>query len=293
MNRLQCQNTFIRVVEKQSFSAAARTLFCSAPQVSKEISWLEDHLGVTLLSRTTRALQITEAGTLFYAFAKNQTYDFQNIKNTLHNKDTIPQGTLRMTMPTAFGENIMLPYIQSYLKNNAEVTLDLKLSNRFYDLHQDDIDLAIRTQHPGNKHYACIPFMTVQRRVFGSKAYFEKHGTPECPNDLLSHQILLHGELDNPYRWVFKDNEAVTLKPRLLCNSVVSLIHAAAKNLGVLYLSELQVIYHHIPAIKHLVSVLDDYALAPTQIYLCYKKQAVLPKKIEAFIDLILADQAG
>lgn len=285
MNLSQCSQSFIAVVEEQSFSAAARKRFRSSPQISKEINWLEDELGVPLLVRTTRKLNLTEAGEQFYQYAKRSLNEYQEIKQMLHGNEIALAGKLTITMPVAFGEWVMIDMLTQFMVQHPNIELDLKLTNSFIDLIKEGIDLGLRTEHPSNASYHCELLTHVQRRIYCTKNYLKKYGEPKNPADLKNHFCLIHTSMTNPYRWGFKNNQSVLVKAKMQCNNIANLLHAAKNDLGFVYLSELQIKYHNQHNKTKLVSVLDDYIIPPTPVYLCYPKKAYLPQKLSYFIE--------
>lgn len=285
MDLNQCIKTFVEVIEQNGFAAAARKRHRSAPQISKEISWLEDELKVQLLTRTTRKLSLTEAGEKFYRYAKHALGDYQTIKNELQDQQHKIAGPLSISLPVALGETIMSKLATAFLQQYPEIELTWELSNRFVDLHAEKIDIAIRADPSANLAYQFVPLMKATRHVYGSPEYFEKYGIPTTPDDLKHHNCLLHNEQLTPNQWPFKNNQLVIVKGNYKTNNCINLVNAAVTGIGLIYLS------HHNVADKaqaknpQLISVLCDYAKEAKSLEICYIKQDFVPKKIQAFID--------
>ncbi len=287
MNLYRCMRSFVSVIEQKSFAKAARELYRSASQITKEINWLESELGVVLLHRTTRKLRITESGEEFYHYAQRTLTEYNNVKEQLRSQQDHITGKLVVTMPPLFAQFLILDHIPDFMRTYPQITLDLRLANRYIDLVAEKIDLAMRIDDLSKKVYWHKPFIKTQRGVFASPNYLKKHGTPKTINELANHQCLLHNEMTNPYLWTFKNNQQISVNGRYLCNDPTSLINMAINDFGLIYLGR-HVVMSHLNN-DELIEILQDFAPEPTQIIFCTPKQDFIPKKIHAFIDYFLA----
>jgi DNA-binding transcriptional LysR family regulator len=136
MDRLDCIQSFVRVVETGSFSAVARELNTTQPTVSKQIAALEDYLDVQLLARSTRKLQLTQEGEQFFEHCQEVLDAAATAEASVGHRRN-PVGTLRVSCPVAFGQHQLIPYVQGFLDRYPDIKLDLTLSDRFVDLVEE------------------------------------------------------------------------------------------------------------------------------------------------------------
>lgn len=286
MDIYQALKSYVSVIENNSFAAAAKALYRSPSQISKEVSWLEQHLGVTLIHRTTRKLSLSEEGQQFYQYAKESLFSFTDIKQQLQKSIKTPSGKLNITMPTAFGSNIMREIIVDYVKKYPDVNVNVHMSNEHVDLDESRFDLAIRTKQQPNDLYHMEPFIKVQRKVFASRKLLDQYGEPKNLKELASIPALIHSDMLSPYRWRFKQGQSVVMRPAMICNNLTTLLAGCINGIGCLYVSELQVKYSFLKGANNLKPILEKYWSEPLDLYFCYKKSDHIHKKIKLFIEL-------
>lgn len=287
MDLHHCLNTFVTVVEEESFARAAKCLYRSAPQISKEIKWLEGRLGVQLLNRTTRALHVTESGHQCYAYAKRSLDGLREFKERLIEHESVVAGHLRVTASVGFGEGVLVPVITQFMSAYPGVTLEVNFTNSTLDLVNENYDIGIRAGHPSNDGMISEQLYESSRAVFAAPAYLDRQGMPEHPQDLIDHHCLMHMAVAASSRWLFKGGESIPIKPYYLCNSVVSLVNATCAGLGCVYLSRFHV--ESALASGDLVEVLEAYRVRPIPLYICRPRRDPVPKRVNAFIDFIQA----
>ena len=144
MDRLDAMRVFVRVVESGSFSSVAREARTTQSAVSKQIAALEAHLGAKLLSRSTRALSLTEAGEVLLAEARRLLADVEAVETRLRSGATQLSGWLRVAASVGYGRRVLMPRVKSFLARHPGVKIDLRLSDGFADLIEQGIDVAIR-----------------------------------------------------------------------------------------------------------------------------------------------------
>src|SRR3954462_14706304 len=135
---------FVQVFDSGGFSAAARQHGRSKALLSKYVTDLEDYLGVRLMNRTTRKLSLTEAGEAYYREASQLLQQLDDLDASILDQTAAPRGLLRVSAPRNFGEMILAPAIFAFLADHPDVTLDLRLEDRFVDLVEEGIDVALR-----------------------------------------------------------------------------------------------------------------------------------------------------
>lgn len=182
---------FVRVVELANLSAAGRDLRLSAAVVSNRIARLEQRLGVRLLNRTTRRVAVTPEGEIYYGHCVRILTEIEQAESEVSARRDLPRGPLTVTAPTAFGRQHVAPHIPRFVESYPEIQVRLHLSDRFTDLIEDRVDLAIRIAELKDST-AIVRTLAPNRRVIcAAPAYLDSVGRPEVPEDLLKHNCLL------------------------------------------------------------------------------------------------------
>jgi DNA-binding transcriptional LysR family regulator len=191
MDRFDELNAFIAVVEAGGFSAAARTTGDSQSAVSKAIGALENRLGVMLFNRSTRRVTLTDQGRRYYERTKPLIDEMQDADSELNRSTVGVSGLIRISAPGTFGRLHVLPLIPDLLSRNPGLQVDLVLSDIMRNMVEDRIDLAIRVG-PVNEPDAVVRRVAITPLVcVGARRYFERHGIPKTPTELLDHNCLL------------------------------------------------------------------------------------------------------
>ncbi len=285
MDLHRCLQTFTVVVDQGSFNQAAKQLYRSASQISKEISWLEGHLNTSLINRTTRALHITDAGRHCYHTAKKLLSDVDSLKLSLNQQQECIAGPLRISLPVGFGQRCLISCITAFIKQHPEIQLTADFSNHVVDMVRDDIDITIRNTKADSGTLVSQSLYARKRCVYAAPDYLKKMGTPQSPDDLVRHKLIAHTDLLGPVRWRFSHNkDTMVTKPNYISNSIESMIDAAVNGLGCVYLPS-----YHIDQslIKHnkLIEILKPYQQKPVTLYICYLKKPFIEKRITAFVE--------
>ena len=144
MDLLAPMRTFVRVVEAGSFTAVAAEQNTTQPTISRQVAALEEHLGARLLTRTTRALTLTDDGRAFYEHALRALEAVGEAENAVGRRQAKPTGTLRLAVPVVLGRRHIVPRLARFLARYPEVAIDLVMSDSFVDLVEQGIDLAMR-----------------------------------------------------------------------------------------------------------------------------------------------------
>ncbi len=192
MDRLGAMETFVRVVETGSFSAAARDLKVGQPAVSKSVAHLEGRFGVRLLMRSTRGLTTTEAGQHFYERARKIVDDAHDATVAVTGAGAEVCGRLRVGAEVTISRLHIVPRLHVFLAQRPNLSLDLLLSDRPGDLIQEGVDVCIRTGTLSDSSVLARKIATCRRLVVGTPAFFERSGVPETPNDLAQLAAVIH-----------------------------------------------------------------------------------------------------
>lgn len=294
MDRLAALDSFARVAETGSFSAAARALNISKSLVSRQVSWLEAELGARLIARTTRSLTLTEAGRGYYDQVARILTEIEEADLSVSQLQATPRGKLRVSAPMSFSVMCVAPVLPDFLALYPEIEVDIVLNDRRVDLLEDGFDLAIRIGKLPDSSLIARKLSDMKRYVCASPDYLVRRGTPKQPADLRRHECLCYSNADNLTEWRFADPDgralSVEVKGKLHANNGDLLRAAALRGLGLVELPSFLVA----DDLKKgdLVPVLEPYTRQEGGVYAVYPHARYLPPKIRVFVDF-LAERWG
>lgn len=287
MDHLADLAVFARVVELESFSAAAAALALSKSAVSKQVSRLEQRLGTQLLQRTTRKLSLTETGRIVLDHAQRVLLEAEAVDAAVQNLQALPRGLLRVNLPMSFGLAYVAPLLPELLALCPELKVDLTFNDRTIDLLEEEVDVAIRIgANLSDSTLTARRLAPVRPITCAAESYLRKAGVPLKPDDLRQHECLLYKYLPEPETWRYEGPGgpyAVKVSGRLTTNNGDSLRNAAMAGHGIARLPSF-IVGPDIAA-GRLVPLLEAYEPAPLGIYAVYPAQRYLTPKVRAFID--------
>ncbi len=190
MGRWEGIEEYICVVESGSFTAAAQQLGVSKSFVSKQVSLLEDRLGVRLLQRTTRRLTLTESGNTFFRCCKEMAEQFDQAESTLSDMQQRPRGTLKLALNSRYGTQYMAGAVAEFSRNYPEVNVEVHSSFEDVDLLAENFDLTIRYDRLEDSSLVARRLGGHSLSLCAAPEYWEAHGQPTCPDDLEGHNCL-------------------------------------------------------------------------------------------------------
>ena len=226
---------YTRVARLGSFSAAARECGLSQSQVSRIIAELETSLGARLLSRTTRAVVLTEAGAEFLARMEPILAALDEAEHSVREGGDL-RGLLRMSMPTSFGIRDAIPRLAAFAARHPNLHLQILLEDRRQDLVRDAVDVAVRLGRLVDSTATVKMIATIPRVIVASPDYLSQHGKPATPNDLVQHRIVGGSAAAVPTAWKFeRDGKEleVQLEPGFSTNENEGAIAAAVSGFGI------------------------------------------------------------
>lgn len=233
MDRLLLMHTFARAVETGSFSAVAREYRIGQPNVSRQIAKLEEYLGTRLLHRSTRKLTLTPEGQRYYEEARRVLDAVEEAESNARGEDR-PHGLLRVACPTALARTHVLPWIKSVLDSYPGIALDLQIGDRFIDLIEEGVDLAIRIGLLKDSALKARRIGTAERVCVASPQYLKTHSMPHTPADLIHHDCIVYSLAQTGDRWTFQTTE-VAVNGRMRVNTPDGIYRAVLDGLGVAY----------------------------------------------------------
>jgi DNA-binding transcriptional LysR family regulator len=241
MDRHLAMEAFVRVIDTGSFSAAARHMQIGQPAVSKAIAQLEDWLGVRLLLRSTRGLTPTEAGQNFYVRAKRSLEEAEEAVLEARGAGAGLTGKLRISASVCFGRLHIMRQLSRFLEKHTELEIEMVLDDRPINLVEEGIDVAFRSGALGNSTLVARKIGEARRLVMATPSYFEKHGEPKSPGDLMAHQTVVYTPDGGGTSWTFRQGSAetsVVVGGRLRVTAAEGLREAVFAHLGLAITSE-------------------------------------------------------
>ena len=201
-------NAFVRVIERGSFAAAADDLGITPSALSKLVTRIEDRLGVSLLTRTTRRLALTAEGEVFVARSRDILASIEAAEAEVTAASRLPRGHLKISIGTALAKQILCPALPAFLSRYPDITVELHVSDHQVDLVAEQVDVAIRSGALGDSTLIARKITEAKRVICASPLYLEKHGSPRVPADLLRHNCLT---LPGPAwsQWPFHTHEGI------------------------------------------------------------------------------------
>ncbi|KPH80981.1 LysR family transcriptional regulator [Bosea vaviloviae] len=288
MDRFASFSLFARVVETGSFSAAAREAGISQPTASKQIVELERQLGARLLQRTTRKLNLTEAGAEFYERTKRLLADLVEAEASVRRLHGSPVGTLRIGAPAAFGRLYIMPLLPEFLQANPGLSVDLSINDRFVDLVEERVDVAIRIGRLSDMNLI-VRHLGVSRRVLvATPAYLADRGEPHLAEELSEHECIVYRYLNSAAEWHFTSPggpKTVRVQGRFSTNSSEAVRAALLEGLGIGLVPTWLVA----DAIRggQLQTILPELSPIPLDVSALYPPTITVSSKVRTFIDFI------
>lgn len=291
MGEFKQMQAFIWVVETSSFTKAAHKMGISATAVSKLVRGLEDNLGITLLTRTTRHVLLTELGNQCYERYRNILASVNEIKEMATASKTEPEGLLRISCSVSFSE-ALLTYIKDFTNLYPKVTVELEISDSLPNLEKDKIDLLVGF-HPefvGSAQLNLLhsPIFQTKGILCAAPEYLAKFGEPQKPQDLSHHRHVIHNRrqqmncllLSNP---TTQKEISVPITGIVRTNDSRGILTAGMKGIGIIYVAD----YLARNAIKNgsLKEILAAYTQRKITMYAYYLNAPYISSKIIKFKD--------
>ena len=281
--------TFNAVVETGSFTAAADRLAADKSVVSRRISALEKRLGVQLLRRTTRTLNLTDTGRSFYERSARILADLEEAESAVAQAHGELRGRLRVGLPLSFGIRHMGAPIDAFKQQHAGVCFDLDLSDRRLDLVHDDIDVAIRIGSLSDSSLIARRLFKSRVLVCAGRTYIDTYGEPRIPEDLADHHCLVYSNLPAPDEWTWIDDKgrrrSVRVPVAMSANNGDLLAQAGADGLGIVM--QPTFIAHEFVKSGDLVPILTATTWPHTTAWAVYPPARHLSYRVREFIDFL------
>jgi DNA-binding transcriptional LysR family regulator len=289
MDTLTRMRAFIDVVEAEGFSAAARKIGRSKALLSKYVRELEDELGALLLNRTTRQFSLTEAGHAYYKRATEIVREIDTLAESVRDTSGEVKGRIKLSAPRSFADVEIGQSLIDFARDFPDITLDIRLDDRFVDLVEEGFDVAIRITRMEDSSLVARRLRPFSIRFCASPEFIAAHGRPEKPQDLTNLPCIIdtNGRWLNNWPFMKEGGEmlSVAVAGRMEVNSPIASRAAAIAGLGLAPLPDF--IAEPALASGKLVSVLDDWVPTGGGIFVIYPHRRYLPAKIRVFVDYL------
>ncbi|KWV41818.1 LysR family transcriptional regulator [Rhizobium altiplani] len=275
---------FVEVVKANSFRRAADVIGMPNSTLSRRIAILEQSIGLRLLHRTTRKVELTEAGQLYYERSRRIVEEARIAHEELGDMVAQPSGVLRVSLPVDFATTYIAPLLPEFSEKYPGITFDLDLTPRNVDLVGEPFDLAIRMGAPDAAGLITRVIARVSPRLYASPVYLDKHGEPGTPMDLARHHCLA---MSTQSTWTLhKAGESIDVRASsgYRTNSVAMIRKLAALNMGIAFLPE-KVVADDLAA-GRLRRVLGEWVGAVSPVY-AVTETRLLPAKTQRFIEFV------
>ena len=287
MDRLTAMQVFVRVAEAGSFTAVADEMNVARSAVTRQIAALESHLGVKLMSRSTRRLSLTSAGATYLEQCRDILDRVDAAEGELASEGRRLRGRIRMTVPLSFGLMHLAPLILEFSLANPDIHVDVDFNDRRVNLIEEGMDLALRITER-------LPDTAVARRltscrfvVVASPEYLERFGEPRHPADLAAHACLAYS-LSSRTSWSFiVDGQTQTfdISGRMTANNGNVLTEAAVKGMGISY----QPTFMVAEALRTggLRPILREFPRPSAELYAVFPGHRFVPRRVRSFVDFL------
>lgn len=285
-DRFTAMTHFVRIVEKGSLTGAARELGKTLPALSRSLRFLEERLGARLLTRTTRAISLTEFGQQYFEHCRRILRDVDEAEGLASETGRVVQGLVRITAPLLFGRLHVAPLVAPFLAAQPRVQIDLRLNDSIVAMVDDGIDLSIRIGDLQDSSLVAIPLGYVGRIVCAAPDYWLTHEKPQHPHDLKQHHCLTFRGLNQERGWLFRidgEERYAPINTAYFCNDGSAVISVARDGGGIAQMMSYQVAADF--ATGSLTSALEEYAPHPLPIHAVYPGGRLLPAKVRTLLD--------
>lgn len=295
MHRFEELEAFTAAVETGSFTAAADRLGTAKSGISRRISALEERLGVQLMRRTTRRLNLTDTGRAFYERSARILADLDEAEASVLQEHGELRGNLRIALPLTFGVHHMGDLIAEFQRRHPRIHFDLDLNDRRVDLIEEGVDLALRIGNLRDSSLIARKLFDARTVVCASPSYLEKHGMPEMPEELAERDCLVYGNLADPGKWAYTDREGkrrhVEVRVAMTASNGDFINAVAAKGLGIVV--QPTFIAGEKICSGELMPILTDFEWPVTPAWAVYPPTRHLSFRVRAFIDFLVESFSG
>jgi len=278
---------FAKVAELKGISPAARVLNIPKSRVSRRVAALEEDLGTRLLERTTRAVQLTEMGEIFFRYCERVVEESENAVESMHQIMEAPRGLLRVSVSFAVGQYLIAPHLAEFLKLYSDITVQMDLNNRRVDLITEGYDLAFRVGALDDSSLMSKKVGSAKAVLCASPDYIAEFGNPTSLEHLQDHKKIVMSNSNNVSEWLLESTagklEAINVEAHVGINDFTALRTLIENSAGIALIPE----YVVKDAIQNsrLQRILPEWQSPQINYYMLYPSRKGLTKKASAWID--------
>ena len=286
MDKLSVMHAFRRIVERGSFARAAEDLGVSPALLSREIKLLEESLGTTFLTRTTRSMSLTDAGQLYYDEAMGILEAVTQVETRIRDGAGAVRGHLKINASSSFGQTVIAPILPQFIEAYPDLRLTLSMDDRVVDMVEGgfDVSIRIRAVMPDSALVA-RKIGTMRQRVFASPGYLDRAGVPQSPADIPGHKIIGFLLADHLTSWILTGPAGTTtidLDPPIRVGNSLVLRDLLIAGQGIGTLPDF--ISNALEARGDLVRVLPDWELPAPEVFAVTASRLGMDAKVTAFL---------
>jgi DNA-binding transcriptional LysR family regulator len=289
MDRITGVHLFIRIAETGSFSKAAAELGITQPTSTKAVAAIEQRLGARLLHRSTRGVTLTEVGALYYDKCKLIARELDEADSLATLLQSGVGGQLRISTSVAFGRRVMVPLVLRFMQQHPGVSIDLAFDDRYVNLVEQGVDLAIRMGRLADSSLGARYLGTNPWLMVAAPPYLAEHGAPRVPADLARHACLVYSSVQGDDRWSFTgpggEDLSVPVKGPLRSNNLSAVLAAARAGMGLAVLP--WYVARESLADGAVQPVLADHALPAQEVHAVFPSPKQVPAKVTGFIGFL------
>ncbi|SCB22849.1 DNA-binding transcriptional regulator, LysR family [Rhizobium hainanense] len=285
---------FVKAVELGSFSAAADALNMSPQLVGKHVQFLEQHLGIRLINRTTRRQHLTEVGSQFYERCRNILAEVESAEALAAETRAVPRGKLKINAPVSFGIHALTPKLPKYLGAHPEVSIELSLSNRLVDLIDEGYDAVFRVGELVDSGLIARRLDPYRLVICAAPNYLRSRGVPSKPDDLKEHDCLIFSHTMLRTHWDLEGPDGsvnIPIYGRLMIDNGEALLQAALAGLGII-LQPFELVRSSLEA-GSLVAVLPEYNVPTRSLHILHAPDRRITPKLRSFLDFVSSEFSG
>jgi DNA-binding transcriptional LysR family regulator len=286
MNKFEELESFVAVVDNQSFSAAADKLGVAKSMLSRRVSDLEKRLGVQLMQRTTRTLSLTDTGRHFYQRTVSLLADLNDAEEMVSDAQCSLSGKIKLAAGVGIGIGQLSKPIANFMLQHPEIEIVIDLNDRQIDLISEGFDLAVRIGQMQDSSLIARKLGSVHFAICASPEYLDKHGEPQHPSQLSNHQLMVYSNMQVGQQWFYQENgKRVTLrvKSRLSANNGELLAKVACHGLAITS-GPLFYLQGYIDR-GELIPILTDYPAPESGMYAVYPPGRIVTRRVKMLSD--------
>ena len=280
---------FTKVVETESLTKAGQLLGLPKSTVSRRLSRLEEHLGVQLLHRTSRAVTVTQDGATFFDYCLRSMGVLRDGERALQQERANPRGVVKVAIPYVLGQSLVGPLLAEFLQQFPDVRLVSVLSDDAVGLLREGFDVALAVGPFADSGLIAVKLGSTGCGAFGAPGYFERKGVPQSHVELPRFDLLAAGTVDRRHRWTLHSADAevaVEFTPRLLCNDLLLLRQAVLSELGIASLPAF--LCKRDLAEGRLLEVLPGWQAADMHFFALFADPKGVPVRVRTLIDYLV-----